>query len=387
MGSNWLVILFYLGVMLFVYFNRKKFDIQGKIIALYKTKFGTKLMRSFVKKHPNFVKIFGYSGIGFGFVGMLFISYTLLENLFKLVTIPGAQSAVTPVLPGVQIPGSPVFIPLISGWIALFIVIVVHEFSHGIVAIAHKIKIKSSGILFFGPLMGAFVEPDEEKLSKASDVVKYSVFAAGPFSNMVLAGITALIVIIALNPMFTSLTQLEGFSIDRVEPGSPAEYADLEPAMIFTKYNQQPINDWNKMLEDFDLNKPNQKIVLSTAEYDYEVTTAAHAQDESKGYIGISGIKPNHVLKPKYSYLSSLYPIQIINWLSELFTLVIILSLGIGLANLLPLGPVDGGRMIHAAFSTKYGKKKGSRLWKHISIGCLTILLVNLVLGLVLAYI
>ncbi|MBS1266619.1 MAG: hypothetical protein MAG795_00586 [Candidatus Woesearchaeota archaeon] len=386
MGS-WFVVLFYLAIILFVYLNRKKFDIQAKIVALYKTKIGTKLMKKFVKKHKNLVKIFGYSGIGFGFVGMLFISYTLLENLFKLFTIPGAQSAVTPVIPGVSIPGSPVFIPLISGWLALFIVIVVHEFSHGIVALAHKIKIKSSGILFFGPIMGAFVEPDEKKLKKASDVVKYSIFAAGPFSNMILAGLAALVVFAFLNPLTSAITQVDGFSISSVEPESPAALANLKPGMFFIKYNNEPIEDWEEMMNNFDSNKPNQKITLSTEKNDYEIITATNPEDESKAFIGISGIEPNHVLKPEYKHLAPLYPIKILSWLAELNILLILLSSGIGLANLLPLGPVDGGRMIKTAFSTKYGKGKGKTIWKNISIGCLTLLVVNLVLGILLSLI
>src|SRR3972149_3862829 len=118
---------------------------------------------------------------------MVFITYTIFDAFIKLFLIPEAPAVLSPVLPGVKIPGSEIYIPFWQGIISIFIVILVHEASHGFVSSAFKIKIRSTGIGFLGPLPLAFVEPDEEKLKKESDVVKYSIFAAGPFSNVLLA--------------------------------------------------------------------------------------------------------------------------------------------------------------------------------------------------------
>ena len=71
--------------------------------------------------------------------------------------------------------------------IAIFVIAVVHEFSHGIVARAHNIPVKHTGLAFFGPIIGAFVEPDEKKLRAGKDITQYSVYAAGAFSNVILA--------------------------------------------------------------------------------------------------------------------------------------------------------------------------------------------------------
>ena len=43
--------------------------------------------------------------------------------------------------------------------------IIIHEFSHGILARVENVKINSIGLLLFAIIPGAFVEPDEEKLN------------------------------------------------------------------------------------------------------------------------------------------------------------------------------------------------------------------------------
>ena len=58
----------------------------------------------------------------------------------------------------------------------------------------------------------------------------------------------------------------------------------------------------------------------------------------------------------------------ILYFLINLLEWVATLSLGIGLANLLPLGPVDGGRMLHKASIDINGKTKGVKIWATITI-------------------
>lgn len=375
------VILFYTLVILFVYINRKKFIIEAKIIALYKTKIGLKLMDKIGKKHSELIKIIGYIGIGVGFIVMVYITSSLVINLYQLLTIPGTMSAVAPVLPGVRVPGSPIFIPLISGWLALFLVIVIHEFSHGIVAVANKIKIKSSGIFFLGPLMGAFVEPDEKQLSKRSDVVQYSVFAAGPLSNILLSLILAFILIFAVNPILDNMTEPIGFSIEAVDPGTPAEIAGLEGGMIFNKINGVDVINYQMLVDVLDETKPGEDITLSTNQDSYTLTTIAHAEDSEKPYMGVLGITDETALRSDLQAYK--IPYEILIFLFRFIGLVFMLSMGIGVANLLPLGIADGGRMLQISLHNTIGIKKGNSIWKNISIATFLLLILNLVLGLV----
>ena len=112
------IILFYTSIILLIYLNREKFEIQAKIIALYRTSFGIKAIQKFAARYGELIKIFAYTGIGIGFIGMAFISGLLLQSLWKLFTVPGAPPAITPVIPGVKIPGSPIFVPFWYGIIS-----------------------------------------------------------------------------------------------------------------------------------------------------------------------------------------------------------------------------------------------------------------------------
>src|SRR3990167_449105 len=152
------------------------------------------------QRFQEWVILFGYIGMGAGFVGLVFISYTLIQNLYSLITQPSATSGVSLVLPGVHVPGLGV-LPFWYWILAIFTIAVVHEFSHGIVARAHNIPVKNTGIVFFGPILGAFVEPDEKKLVKEKDIHQYSVLAAGSFSNILLAVFAVLFLNFAFMPL------------------------------------------------------------------------------------------------------------------------------------------------------------------------------------------
>ena len=81
-----------------------------------------------------------------------------------LFTKPAASSGVGLVLPfkakGVF------YVPFFYWIISIFVIAVVHEFSHGLIARANNIKVKSSGFAFLALLVpiipAAFVEPDEK---------------------------------------------------------------------------------------------------------------------------------------------------------------------------------------------------------------------------------
>lgn len=405
--SSLFTALFYLGIFAIVYFNKKKFEVQSGFIFLLRTKFGLKAIKNFSERHSRLVKFLGYIGIGAGFLGMIFISYMLIKNLYDLLFVSGAVSAVAPALPGVKVPGSPIFIPLIAGWIALFVVTLVHEFSHGIVASAHGLKIKSTGVVFFGPIMGAFVEPDEKKLEKKPCSVKNSVFAAGPFSNMLLTIVALLFIILATAPLLNSMTYPTGFSFSGVTEGYPAAAAGIVPDMVFTSLNGAEVNNASALTELMDKSIPGQVVVLGAEEKSYEITLAAYPvqnkttlldkvgnifrrlfgkeikQDQVEstiGYLGVMGINTEYRLKNENGL--SKFGYGLLMKVEEFLFLIFLLSSGIGLVNLLPLGPIDGGRILQVTLAKLKGKKKGDAIWKAVSAFFLVVLLLNVVLGL-----
>jgi membrane-associated protease RseP (regulator of RpoE activity) len=371
------VVLFYSAIIILVYIFRKKFDIHSKIIAMYRTKVGLKLMDRLGTKHSEFIKFIGYVGIGAGYVGLFAIVYFLLKNLVSLLTIPTAVSAVSLVIPGVKIPGSPVTIPLITGWIALFLVILVHEFSHGVVARAHKIEVKSSGIFFMGPLMGAFVEPDEKSLRKQKDTVQYSVYAAGPFSNMLLALLCIVLLTYAFAPGLGAMENPLGVSIVGVTEGYPAAGAGMTGGMVVTAIDNTTLGNHEEFTNYVKRLRPGDNITITANGTQFSMVTIPSPSDPMQGYIGVmASSKPATELKNDALWYKILY--KIIQWLSGLFAITGLLSMGIGLANLLPLGPVDGGRMVQVTLEQIKGKEKGNVWWKKISIATLLLLAINL---------
>ena len=90
----------------------------------------------------------------------------------------------------------------------------------------------------------------------------------------------------------------------------------------------------------------------------------------------------------QYTYMDEKTPditknvyIPVISWVFELFRWLFILNIGIGLFNLVPLGPIDGGRMLKVVLDKKFRKETSAKLFKWISIFFLVIILANVTIG------
>jgi membrane-associated protease RseP (regulator of RpoE activity) len=369
------VIIFYSLIILFIILMRKKFEFHGKIIALYKTGFGLSMIERVGKKHAAIIKILGYCGIGVGFIGMAAIVILILKGLWDLVLVPGAPPVISPVLPGIPIPGSPIQVPLIEGWIALFIVVLIHEFSHGIVAAAHNIRVKSTGLLFFGPLLGAFVEPDEKQVEKKGDVVKYSIFAAGPFSNVLLALAAILLIVFAVSPAINNYAAPEGFVFTKVDDDLPAYKAGLEAGVTYNLVNGEKINSALEFEKALAPVKPGEAVTIGNSLGSYNVTTTFREEAPEKALIGVN-------IRTKLTNEGSAW-LNVLLWANGLIAWIFILSLGLGLANLLPIGPVDGGRMIKEALENTLGKSKGLKVWAKLTIVLIALILILLLVPII----
>lgn len=359
-GGTSTTVLFYVGIVLALFIFRKKFEFQG-IVALYRTKFGLKLMDKIAEKYPEQVKLFGLSGIGFGFVGMVAIVVLMVMSVFQIFAERVALDGSPLVLPGVKLAGTNgIVFPLVIGLLTLFIIIIVHEFSHGVVARAFKIPIKSSGIALFGPIFGAFVEPDEVEMNKKDDIAQYSVFSAGPFSNMILALVVWLALFYALVPLSVMVSAPAGVLLG-VAPGFPAEASGMESGANIMYVDDVLVNNTEGFIDELSDLMPGETVTLSNGIDVYEINATTHPQDETKGYIGVSII--NHrVGTVNYAYPTVLWFIELFNW-------VWFISFLVGLFNLLPIFMTDGARMLKTFFEKVYGenKEKGNRIWVNIN--------------------
>ncbi len=257
---------------------------------LYRTRFGLGLMERFSK-----VKILDYlafAGIIAGFTGMLGIFVLLAVETFKLVTVPGTQPALAPVLPGVEISGA----PALSFWhwiIVILIAAAIHEFSHGVLARRFGVPIKSSGFAFLGPIIAAFVEPDEAHLLRIRKRKQIAIFSMGPFANIVFGIIVFLILSFGMQ---AAGFQAKGVIVNEVMEGYPIEKLDISVPFIITKVNENEVNEFEDFVNATKNIKPGDKVQIGISGVDnifriYEITAAANPQNASKGFFGIAGLE------------------------------------------------------------------------------------------------
>ncbi|HLD05989.1 MAG TPA: site-2 protease family protein [Candidatus Nanoarchaeia archaeon] len=376
------IVIFVLLISAVVYINRKKIALQKIVfpflyLILYRTSFGLRLMERIGRRHAALIRFFGYISAGVGFIGMILISYSILSAVLRFLLSPATvDTGFAVVLPGTTVPG----IGHLSFWhwvISIFILAVIHEFCHGIMAEAYGIKVKNSGWAFLSVLIpiipAAFVEPDEEQVRKQKDIVQYSIFAAGPIANIMLALVVLLFANLVMVPIEANITEPVGFSFD-VQEGYPAAQAGITSGTVITKVNGETMTDATRFSgRMFYASAPDERMVLSSAEKDYEMVLAPHPDDSAKGYIGVQGIRNEVQVKPGYEPWKGTF-----FWFKDLVKWLFLLNLFVGLINLLPLGIVDGGRMLHVLLSQLFPQERANRIWGIVSFGFLALLLIGL---------
>lgn len=325
------------------------FEIQFPLIMWRTEKF-----KNFIKRmanlSPKFWKWFMNIGIVISYIAMIYITWTLVSSLSSMLETP----SVSLVIPGVEMPGSSIYVPLGYGLIALATVLIVHEFSHGILAIVEKINVKSVGLMLFAILPGAFMEPDDEEMKEVKKSSKLRIYAAGSMANITLAVIALLIVSAVGSYVIPSTFEEDGIEVDRLVGDSPASKV-LKEGMIIESIDNHKVHDSNSYVNAVNNLKPGQNITIGTNEGDYSIILDKNPNNESKGYMGIQAAKHYELNDGVASIYGDTLP-----WIwfgvLELFQWICILNLGIGLFNLLPLKPLDGGHMFETLLSYKLPK-------------------------------
>jgi len=333
------------------------------------------------KKLPTALKGLSFLGVLIGFLGMILIVIELLKNTVYLLIKPGIAPGIQPVLPfeakGVF------FVPFIYWILAIFIIAGVHEFSHGLIARAYKIKIKSSGVAFLGvifPLIpAAFVEPEEKQLLKKSLKAQLSVFAAGPFANIITAGIVILLIIHVAAPISGVAFDTNGVEVVDIVADGPFAQAGVKEGEIIHKMEHTKIDSVKNFTKALTKYKAGDIVVIKTTESAYAVQLGSHPQNVTKPYLGIS-TKQFREVKPGFAAKYGLFIPKAIEWVSGFLYWLFVLNLGIGLFNLLPLGPIDGGRMVKVILE-RISPKKGYQIWKYMSLFFFVVILFNIVAG------
>jgi membrane-associated protease RseP (regulator of RpoE activity) len=303
-----------------------------------------------------------------GLVGIpgLLISF-LADQASKILLQTSSLPGISPLLPGVSqageigfiFPGLDIFIPLGSGLIAIIILLVSHEFSHGILARVHGIKMKSMGVLTFGIIpIGAFVEPDEEHMEKKSSIEKMRVYSMGSFANLIIAFIATML-FVALSVQAGGMIDANGVKIVSLEEGFPAENY-LEEGMIITAINGIPVSTLEEYISEADKIPAGEEITLTTDKGDFTIKSVGNPDDESKAYLGFR-LQTSIDLKEGMEDQEFLFS-GIIFTLSTL-EIIFFFNLNIAIVNLLPILPFDGFKMFEELMKTfKINPKKRKRI-------------------------
>ena len=355
--------VFIVVIAALIIIDRKKVKLQG-IVLIRRTKRGRDFIDKTANRHSFFFKKWAIAGVAVAIFLLVFGTFFLLTQTYGILSGQTKEGGVRLLLPGpvsqpVNVPG----IFVVPWWIwviGVAIVMIPHEFMHGIICRLEKIRIQSVGWLLLVVIPGAFVEPDEKQLKKAKRSTKLKIYAAGSFAN-VMVGLFILLISFLV---FTASATPAGIYVKTIE-GSPANISELKGAII--ELDGKKITNINELSDMLAGKKPGDTIEVKTAQNNYVVPalrsfmpdiTIFSAPNETKTYrITLAENEGKAFLG--VTYLTQTYYSQNAEMLASILILLIwmyIFSIGIGIVNLLPIKPLDGG-LIFEEIAGKFTKR------------------------------
>ncbi len=238
-GFLWFLLLLN-AYILVVYLIHRSGRFGGKVelagpLVMWKTQAGKRTIDRIAKAAPRFWERWADLAIWTTWGAGILIFALLVFQLYVVITRPidVAQNAPDPQLL-LGIPGINRMIPVSYGTAALVIALVIHEGSHGVLARVGNVGVKSLGLLFFILPIGAFVEPDEKDLERASTRAKNRVFAAGPMANIALALVSGVLFSAVFMGSVGVANDGRGVGVGSLVDDGPAAAAGLAPGDIVT---------------------------------------------------------------------------------------------------------------------------------------------------------
>lgn len=341
----------------------------------------TQRLRGFIdrlaNRAPRFWRWYMNAGIVISAGFMILMAGALVYSLKTLMDAP----TVSLIVPGVEVPGSPIFIPLLSGLIALATVLVVHEFSHGILARVEKIGLKSIGLLLFAILPGAFVEPDDEELNELSRPAKMRIYVAGSMANLTLAAIALVFMLVISSFVMPAVFEEDGVQISRLtEGGNAINY--LSEGMLVKGINNVTVNDSASYQEAIKTLRPNETVNIQTDQGKYSFQLKTNPMNKSLGFMGIQ-VQSHKIIAEPYDNQFYSPLLWILMPLSDLLFWIYFLNFAIGTFNLLPMKPLDGGYLFENLLSYIMPEGAYKPIVTFMSFFMGIIIVVSLVVGLV----
>lgn len=376
------LVVFVTGLAAFLYWDRKQVT-RHYILFYRRTKRGLELIDRIAKKLPRFWKYYGWTAVFTGLISVVGSAVLIGGVIRDMIVTQSTQNGPSLLLPGLvsqnQFQAGVSFVPVEYWVISIGVLMFVHEMSHGIVARAENFELNSVGWVVMGILPGAFVEPKGENMlpgdeagessggmwDQGSWTSRLKVLGAGSFANY----ITAVLFLLSGVAVSGAVTQPgDAQLVYRAQPDYPAYEQGMRQGVL------QQVNGVNvSTMEEFQQIAGNvsvgDTVTFRTSEGNFTVE-AVEKEGEENGYIGIRyGETRNQVVKPEYeSYQGGL------QWFVSLLWTVGLLNFMIGLFNMLPLKPLDGGLMVETIIERYAGEDKIHYLDSFSGLGWLVIL-------------
>ncbi|HLC84372.1 MAG TPA: site-2 protease family protein [Candidatus Nanoarchaeia archaeon] len=386
-----LLVAFLLGFGGFLILFRKRLAIEpiikiGKVpllsLVLLRTSVGITAMDSLARRYPRLVSAFSTAGIVIGFIGMTFVTFEIISSAISFVLSPSPTGAAALVLP-IKAKGV-LYVPFVVWLISLGVIVAIHEFAHGVVARLYYVPIKSSGLAALCapiPLIpAAFVEPDDKSLSKKSAREQLGVFVAGPFANILLAILLIPIVWFCTMPLAEGLYDYQGARIIEVttDEAYPISSSGITAGAIVKSIDDVPIRRVDDFMAALSQKSKDQIItIVSVLDGNSRIDTVAlgpHPAENGAGYLGVQ-------VESAKSLIEDTWTSQLIVFIHDLLSWLAVLSLGVGLFNLLPLGIVDGGRMIKLILHRALPERHAWATYATVSASCLVVVVLGVVVN------
>ena len=347
-----------LGITAYLYIERKKFDREG-IAFLRRTEKGIDTIDRIAKRFPRFWKLYAGVGVITGFLSIIGSFGSITYGLFQSILTRSVENGPSLVLPGAvsqnQFQAGVSLIP-VEYWITgVAATVVVHELSHAIVAKLEGFNIKSIGYGFLAIIPIGFVEPEgDESLENGIAEAGWTggdwksrikVLCAGSFANYVTAGIFVLLALgftaaitTTMSTGYIGISVYDNQSIGyQAQEGYPAAESGLTNGTLYS-INDQEINSLEDLRNVSNSIQPGEEVTMNTSEGVQTVTA---------GEQRISRIKSGLT-----DYRAGL------SWFINLLFTIAFLNFAIGLFNMLPIVPLDGGLTLQTLVERYLGEDK-----------------------------
>jgi len=381
-------LLGFITVLSFLMYRDRENVERHSILFYRRTKNGIKLIDKIAKAAPRFWNVYAWTGVIMAVLTIPFILWNVLLSFQRMFETGGSSGGPSLIAPGLTsettLQSGVSFVPAEYWIIGIGVLMVVHEMSHGIIARVEDMEINSVGWIVLGIIPGAFVEPkgedmlptknkdeeneedeeDENREDEEDDSMggpwhqgswtsQLKVLAAGSFANYVTALTFAALALV----MFMNVAQPLGVSYAAQDNLSASE-AGMNNGTLYglegerVRYTSQ----LDVISEDF---QPNQTVRVNTSEGAFNVTLG---ERNGSAYMGVllrrnEGILPtfqdmisdNREIKPQYSTYEG-----VVSWTLSMLQVVALLNFLIGMFNLLPVKPLDGGQMVSTVVERFY---------------------------------